>query len=190
MSRGLRAWLACGLAAPAAGADWLTEPNDALHRTSTKTADGLITLSNGLIERVFTTTPAFGTLELKNLKTGQSALRQLAPEATFVANGTLVKLGGLSVAPQPTPTGPTLSGQHAYLNRSAGLAADPDAWDVVEHWTGPIEASLPWTPGRRSSPTYVSWPPAGTRLSARFAPPASAPPFLRGLNAARGATAL
>jgi hypothetical protein len=37
-------------------------------------------------------------------------------------------------------------------------------------------------PGRRASPRYVSWPPAGQRLSVRFAPPAGSPAALRELN--------
>jgi len=43
-------------------------------------------------------------------------------------------------------------------------------------------ADLPWTPGRRSSPTYVDWPPKGKRLSVRFAPPAGSPAKLQALN--------
>ena len=39
----------------------------------------LLTLSNGLLERSFSTSPAFGTTELRNERTGQSALRQLLP---------------------------------------------------------------------------------------------------------------
>ena len=137
-----------------------------------------LSLENGLVRRIFTLKPGFGTVDLRNEGSGLSALRHVLPEAEFRINGTDYVLGGLYIADVPSPTGPTYTGQHAYLNRTGlldRLEVRPNAWTYAEHWVGTPEADLPWTPGRRNSPSDASWPPKGARLSVRFAPPASTP---------------
>eukprot|EP01051_Picozoa_sp_SAG22_P003023 SAG22_NODE_142_length_17922_cov_10.990406_13_plen_290_part_00 len=182
------------------GHDWLTAPDDSAARAVLLTgpaasalhgeADdgspgGTLTLSNGLIERSFVTSPSFGTVDLRDLKTGDSALRHIVPEAELTIGGVRYTLGGLYLADEPSPTGAQFQGQHAFLNRT-GLAARlrvrPNAWTYASHRVSAPEPDLPWVPGRRNSPTYVSWPPRGQRLSVRFAPPKGSPAALRGLN--------
>jgi hypothetical protein len=192
-------------AAAAAGCsrgDWLLAADDGHARTtvaasgspaSSGSASALpaagalptITLGNGLIQRIFTTAPSFGTIDLQNLRTGDSALRHIVPEAALAINGTNYTLGGLYIVDEPSSTGAQFTGQHAFLNRTglqARLRIQPNAWTYDSHWVGEPEADLPWTPGRRASPKYVSWPPTGKRLSVKFAPPVGSPPELNALN--------
>ena len=140
-------------------------------------ADATITLSNGLLERSFTTSPSFGTIDLKNLKTGDSILRHIVPEAALSIDGVNYTLGGLYIADVPSSTGAKFTGQHAFLNRT-GLAArlkvQPNAWRYHSHTIGTPQADLPWVPGRRASPKYISWPPSGA-ISLDF--PSISPPF-------------
>lgn len=63
----------------------------------------------------------------------------------------------------------------------------PNAWAYAEHATSAAQgtdtwSALPWTPGRRASPRNAVWPPAGTRLSVRFSPPAGSGAELAALN--------
>ena len=150
--------------------DWLVAADDsaARARATLEPGQGGITLSNGLVERSFVTSPSFGTTDLKNLKTGDSALRHIVPEAALTLDGQHYTLGGLFMADEPSPTGEQYQGQHAFLNRT-GLATRlrvrPNAWTYAEHRLSAPEADLPWVPGRRHSPTTVAWPP---RVSTRM----------------------
>jgi hypothetical protein len=177
--------------------DWLLAPDDSHARAEIvidhvpgalagfAESTDVIRLGNGLIERTFTTAPSFGTVDLLNLRTGDSALRHILPEAAFTINGTKYTLGGLYVADEPSTTGPTFTGQHAFLNRTGlqgRLRVQPNAWTYDSHVVGTPKADLPWTPGRRASPRYVSWPPTGQKLSVKFKPPANSPPELKLLD--------
>jgi hypothetical protein len=160
-------------------ADWLVAPDNG-HAVSSvsegPTTPGAahVTLDNGLLKRAFTLNPGWGTVELAGAD-GDSALRTILPEASLSIEGTQFFLGGLYLADDPNePTGSTYTGQHAFLNRStlaARLAVRPGSWRHAEHWVAAPEPTLPWTPGRRSSPKDAEWPPRGRRLSVRFSPP-------------------
>ena len=187
----------CGLcvvvavAAHSGDSDWLlalddsharaevTAPNESESANASSGDSTIIRLGNGLISRTFTTSPSFGTIDLQNLRTSDSALRHILPEAAFSINGTEYTLGGLYIADEPSTTGPQFTGQHAFLNRTglqARLRVQPNSWTYDSHVIGTPEADLPWTPGRRSSPRYVSWPPTGRKLSVKFKPPTGSPP--------------
>ena len=165
--------------------DWLVAADDTSARATLRIDAQLISLGNGLIERTFVTSPSFGTIDLKNLKTGDSALRHIVPEAALTIDGVHYTLGGLYIADVPSTTGENFQGQHAFLNRT-GLATRlrvrPNAWTYASHHVSTPEADLPWVPGRRHSPTTVSWPPRGQRLSVRFQPPKGSPTKLQSLN--------
>jgi len=120
--------------------DWLAAPDDAAARatlTSAVAAEGgdaaaaapaTLSLSNGLLERSFVTQPSFGTVELRNLRTGDSALRHIVPEAALTIDGVNYTLGGLYMADEPSSTGAQFTGQHAFLNRTGlrhGCACSP-----------------------------------------------------------------
>ena len=188
----------------AATADWLTATDDA-HASATVTvdADGVIALSNGLVRRSFVTTPTFGTVDLAGASCGgrsscgamESALRHVHPEGAFELNGAPFLLGGLqdlgwntSAIYNPRTKQwdvPVQNGQHTFLNRTGlrqRLRVAAGAWTYRSHRIATPEADLPFTPGRRNSPTYTTWPPAGVRLAVELAPPAGAAAELRGLN--------
>jgi len=67
-------------------------------------------LSNGLLSRRFALKPAFGTVDLLNLNTNESALRSILPEGSLTINGTAYVLGGLTVKAVPSSTGPKFTG--------------------------------------------------------------------------------
>jgi hypothetical protein len=54
-----------------------------------------ITLSNGLLRRVFRLVPNGATVALDNLMTGASLLRGVKPEATLTIDGADIDVGGL-----------------------------------------------------------------------------------------------
>jgi hypothetical protein len=178
--------------------DWLTAADDS-HASATASFDvatSTITLENGLVRRVFATSPGFGTLDLAGrggpgggptciamtsaMTSAMSTQRVPSPKL----NGEIYLLGGLSdpgfAAPPiynphtKTWSTPSVNGQHAFVNRTDlrnRLQVKANAWVYHSHRISRPEASIPWTPGRRNSPTYISWPPAGVRLSVQLAPP-------------------
>src|SRR5579862_7178750 len=67
--------------------DWLVQA-PRMRATVSRRADGKeITLSNGLIRRVFRLAPNAATVALDNLMTGASMLRAVKPEASVVLDG-------------------------------------------------------------------------------------------------------
>jgi len=72
--------------------------------TATKEG-GVLTLTNGLISRAFTFSPAFGTMDFRSEVKDKSILRTVFPEAFITLDGTQYPVGGL-----------VLSGHHSYFN--------------------------------------------------------------------------
>ena len=179
-------------------ADWLTAPSDshALAAATYDAVDNTITLENGLARRTFVTSPSFGTIDFASGSSGSdSALRHVYPEGGFELNGSPFLLGGLTdpgwnttaIYNPHTKTWavPTQNGHHSFLNRTGlreRLVVAPNAWTYQSHHISRPEADIPFTPGRRNSPTYTSWPPAGVRLSVKLKPPAGSSVALQMLN--------
>lgn len=136
-------------------------------------AGNSLTLTNGLITRIFSLDPAFGTVDYILNATAprggqQSMLRSIKPEGTLLLDGAPYALGGLGQIP---------AGFLAYCNRSAlTLSADVNAFGFVSYAVSDPVAPFPWTPGARGSPKELSWPPKGKHLAVTLRAPASAPP--------------
>ena len=149
--------------------DWLVAAPAQV--TSVVEQDNTLTLSNGLISRVFTMAPAFGTIDyIINATTDrggeQSMLRNIHPEGTVVLDGIAYSIGGLG----------QVSTFLAYCNRSdLVLTVDVNAFGFRSYSVSAPTAPFPWTPGTRGSPKELSWPPKGKHLAVEFAPPSSAP---------------
>lgn len=112
-------------------------------------------MTNGLVSRIFTLSPAFGTVDFRRhaeLQRGgdQSLFRSVHPEAiiTFDRNRTFA-VGGLIQKRTFL----------AYCNRSDfALSSDPDAFRFVNYSVSDPVAPFPWIPGTRHSPKELKWP--------------------------------
>lgn len=132
-----------------------------------KETSNTLTLSNGLITRQFTLSPAFGTIDYRSELKQRSILRTITKEASVTLDGVVYSVGGLQIN----------SDTHAYLNRTMlNLTADPNAFQYVNHSYGPPKAPFHWEPGLRHSPLTSRWPPAGLTLKVMFTAPKSAKP--------------
>jgi len=167
--------IAASAAAAALAPDWLVTPPASFPEPSfTANADGTWSLSNGLVTRVFTFTPAFGTVDFISHSRDASLLRAFESEGYVGLDGTEYALGGL------IQTG---TYYHAYINRSAtGLQVNAAGWNATSWSLSSPMAPYPWTPGTRGSPADAAWPPPGLTLSVTLAAPASAPPAHRAVS--------
>ena len=133
----------------------------------------MLTLSNGLLTRRFTTIPAFGTVDYRSEVKQRSLLRTINEEAFVTLDGTEYQIGGLHA----------VADTHAYLNRSLlNLTADPNAFQYAGYSSSPAEATFHWEPGLRHSPLTSQWPPRGLTLSLKFLPPSSVKPEHSGVT--------
>ena len=163
-----RALLALALAALARAQfpsqpDWLRSPDPTSAYRSTVTASGsTVTLSNGLMTRVFTTAPNWYTSEYRSeAGFGTSFLRGISPEARVYFDS----------EPAPIDIGGVL-GQARFLlyyPDTVAPAASPLAMAYVNYSTSPIIPQYDYSP--RWGVRNASWPPPGVRLSVRFAAP-------------------
>jgi hypothetical protein len=130
--------------------DWLI---DTIPPPTIVSSEASVALSNGVLRREFITTPAFGTVDLLNMATNESALRHILPEATLTMDGVNYVVGGLFIKDTPSPTGPKFTGQHAFLNRTdlaSRLGVLPNAWNYVAHDFSEAQGVDTWNlmPGR------------------------------------------
>ena len=145
--------------------DWLRSSDPVRDFPSAVTLDAAastVTLSNGLITRVFTTAPHWVTSDYRSeADAGTSFLRGISPEARVFFDG----------AAWGTDIGGVL-GQARFLLYVPGSftpTANPLGFAFVNWSTSPIIPQYPYTP--RWGVRNASWPPPGVRLSARFAAP-------------------
>lgn len=155
---------AVGLAASATTEpqpDWLVDDTAWPARVEEHPDTQQVTLTNGLVTRIFTTAPNFATLAFRNDMTGAALLRGVKPEAMLTLNGESVEVGGLKGQPD-----------YAYLDLAwiKDMTASPEAFHFSGYTLGAPEAPYPWTPARHAPET--PWPPKGVTLTARFEPPA------------------
>ncbi|MBS1859037.1 MAG: alpha-galactosidase [Acidobacteria bacterium] len=147
------------LAALSAGAaDWLIAPPKE-HAAVRRSTDGReVTLSNGLIRRVWRLTPDAATVAFDNLTTGASLLRGVKPEAEVELDGHRYSVGGLK-------------GQEewAYLRREwlDGMTASPGAFHFTGMDSGTTVARFAWKRAPYSG--GQPWPPPGASLTLHFA---------------------
>ncbi|MDR0845231.1 MAG: hypothetical protein LBN71_08420, partial [Tannerella sp.] len=79
--------------------DWLID-NSAFVSTLGVSPDGKdLTLSNGLVSRVFRIIPNLATIGFNDLSTGHNHIRATRPEGSLVIDGVPFNIGGLSGQP-------------------------------------------------------------------------------------------
>ena len=140
--------------------DWLVHPFR--QPASVEETDNQLLLDNGLIRRVFVTSPNFATVDYTNQITGSSLLRGIKPEAVLTINGDEYEVGGLKGQPD-----------YAYLDSDwvADLTTDENAFQFREYRVGEPETPYPWVHRRSTTPSV--YPPEGVTLTVAFSPPPS-----------------
>ncbi len=148
------------LLAPAAR-DWLVDAPEQ-EAVVCRSEDGRdLYLANGLILRRLRLTPNVATVRFNDLRTGQSLLRGVKPEARVSVDGVVHDVGGLRGQPN-----------HAYLREEwiDQLEDAPGALRCVRVSSGEIEPWMDWARVRRHAPDVV-WPPEGVHLRMDYAGP-------------------
>jgi len=127
--------------------------------TVTKTENGNLLLTNGLIRREFSIHPDFTTVDYYSIEKQASLLRAISPEATISLDGIIYKIGFVKT---DIP--------RAYLNRSA-LKEDFQYVEGGYHFDGYTteEPTAPYNyKPMRGAPKDIDWPPKGLRLNVCF----------------------
>ena len=75
--------------------DWLLNPAGYTAQVYQDNAGKELVLSNGIIERRFSMSPAFACFSLKNLVSGEEMLRAAKPEGTLTIDGKEIPVGGI-----------------------------------------------------------------------------------------------
>ena len=148
-------------AAPVEG-DWLITP--VRRKTGVyRSGPNEITMTNGLMRRVWRIEPNGATVAMDNLTTGQSMLRGVKPELRLTIDGKDFDVGGLDGQPN-----------YAYLLPEwlEKMTADPAAFQLSDFEVGATQERFPWKRVRYAAD--LPWPPPGASLTLRFVPPAAA----------------
>lgn len=134
--------------------DWMldSEPYQAGAYRSSQPHE--LVLSNGIIRRVFHLDKNATTIGFDNLRTGQSVIRGVKPEAEIKINGVLYSVAGLI-------------GQknYAFLKEEwvDELKIDPGSFQLVGYELSQPQAPFDWSRVRYHD-TLAQWPPKGVHL--------------------------
>ncbi len=134
--------------------DWLIRVPKVKARLYRTSHPGELVLSNGLVRRIFRTSPNGATVALDDLVTGRSLLRAVKPEALVWIDGRRYEVGGLKGQPD-----------HAFLEPAwlDELHAVPGAFQFVGFQVGKPKARIPWKRVRHYD-RRCQWPPSGVYL--------------------------
>jgi hypothetical protein len=141
--------------------DWLIDPTAFVARVDRGPDSREVSLSNGLLRRVFRVSPNGATVAFDNVMTGASLLRGVKPEAVLTIDGSEVSVGGLVGQPD-----------YAYLLPEwlDGMRSDDSSFRCTGYENASVEARFPWKQLRYAS--SKNWPPPGAGLVFRYeAPP-------------------
>jgi len=151
--------MTCGvLHTGVATADWLLDNTPYKARIEVSPDGREAVLSNGLIRRVLRLKPNAATVAFDDLRTGQSLLRGVKPEAVVELDGQSIAVGGLVGQPNLAFLRPD------WVDR---LRSDPQSMSLVRHSVEPIVERFPWKRTRTTAP-QVAWPPPGIALRLDF----------------------
>lgn len=146
--------------------DWLIDGSSYKAIITKSPEKNEISLSNGLVRRVFKLQPNCATVALDNLMTNQSELRAVRPEALVVINGREYPVGGLSGQPV-----------NNYLSESflAGMTLCDTAFICTGYEEGVTTERFPWKKNLQWISNLYPWPAPGKRLTFTYRAPAKAP---------------
>lgn len=117
-------------------ADWLVQPVQQKAEIVKDRRD--IIIRNGLLKRVFRTTPNVACYDYQNLSTGQQLLRAVKPEAKITINGKEYAVGGLNGQKENAYLLP------AWLDN---MTAGPDDFRYESHTVSDLAPFLNWKAG-------------------------------------------
>lgn len=145
--------------------DWLIFEAPAKAKVYRTARDQELVLANGLIARRFRLGPNAATVALDNIRTGETLLRAVKPEAEVVLGGKRYAVGGLVGQPDL-----------AFLPEATldAMAADPAAFRFRSLAIGPTVPRMAWKRVRRAE-SGADWPPAGVSITLTFEPPEGGP---------------
>jgi pimeloyl-ACP methyl ester carboxylesterase len=109
-----------------------------------------LTLSNGLLKRVFRLQPNLACISFQNLSNGQELLRSVRPEATITVDKKEYSIGGLHGQKENAYLLP------AWMDQ---LTADPNDFQYVSYTITPLQPYINWRPvgwtGNNSQPKGI-----------------------------------
>lgn len=143
--------------------DWLLQQQSPSVSIRKDDKTGIMTASNGIISRSWTTTPNVASVALNHLLTGKSYLRSTRPEAELTLNGKTYAVGGL--------TGQTV---HNYLLSDwiSELKPIPDSFVLKDIREEALKERLPWKKNTQWLSKDYPWPLKGKELIFTYAYPA------------------
>ncbi|HWD00614.1 MAG TPA: hypothetical protein VG456_27850 [Candidatus Sulfopaludibacter sp.] len=150
-----------GAAAQAVTADWLITPLIRAARAYRSESGKELILTNGLIRRNWRISPDAATVSFTNLRTRESLLRGVKPEAVVEINGVEWNVGGLDGQPDYAYLNP------AWLDR---MTAHAHAFHFTGFDLDQPRAPFAWKPVKPAP--SAPWPPPGIALTLHFAQPA------------------
>lgn len=149
--------------------DWLIDGRP--YKSTTRTdSSGQLVIGNGLMERVFRTTPNCATVGYNNLMTGESEIRAVRPEAVVTIDGKEYSVGGLTGQPVNNYLSPD------FLDT---MKTDPNAFIYESHKVEKTVERFPWKKNPQWLSTATAWPAPGTRVTFTYKAPPTAPDKLR-----------
>jgi hypothetical protein len=134
--------------------DWLVKKANSKSAVY-KDKYGNLVLSNGLVSRTFTLHPNTATVELENLRTGESFIRAIKPEAEVQINGNKFIVGGL--------TGQKIM-NYILPDWYPSLTADPASFQMTSYEVEPVSERFPWKKRKEWISADISWPAHGLHL--------------------------
>ena len=134
--------------------DWLVDAVDA-QAEITKTDEGYLVLSNGLVSRTFTLYPNVATVALEETRGGNSFLRSVRPEAVLTIDGHEIEVGGLTGQPV-----------HNYLLKEwiPDMKAVPGTFKMTDYRIEETRERFPWKKRPEWMPRDMPWPVPGKEL--------------------------
>ena len=133
--------------------DWLIDGSAFVSKVEQSSDGKDITLTNGLVSRVFRMTPNLATTNIYNNMTGESMVRTACPEGTVTINGKDYSLGGLEGIEE-----------YAYLRNEwlDGFTAIPNSFKVTGFRVEDLKKRMEWN--RKRWALIKDWDPKGKEL--------------------------
>lgn len=152
--------------AAAKRADWLLDASSFFANVDRNEGRHEISLSNGLVRRVFRLAPNAANIAIDNLMTGESELRAVRPEAVVTVDDYELEVGGLEGQPVQNYFSPE------WLSK---MTTDPRAFQLDRVEEGRTAERFSWKRAPQWSTKDLPWPPPGVSLTFHYKPGPAAP---------------
>ncbi len=143
--------------------DWLIDSPPRSAGVYSTDIPGELALDNGLLRRTFLVGSNLACVGLQELRTQNSLLRDIRPEARIVLNGKRYDIGGMTGQPVRNFLLPEWYGD---------LRSNQDSFTIADFTVQPIAPRFPWKARPNWIANPVEWPPKGIEVRFHFLPPA------------------